>query len=40
MIGQWTEPYTGVVGAAHTGRQAIQLICKEEKEKFATSYES
>lgn len=34
MIGQWTAPYTGVVIAALTGRQAIQLMCKEEHKEF------
>jgi phytoene dehydrogenase-like protein len=37
MIGQWTAPYTGVVMAALTGRQAIQLMCKEEGRKFVSS---
>lgn len=36
MIGQWTAPYTGVVVAAQTGRQAIQIMCKEAKKKFVT----
>jgi phytoene dehydrogenase-like protein len=36
MIGQWTAPYTGVVIAAQTARQAIQLLCKEEHKKFVT----
>jgi len=39
MIGQWTAPYTGVVIAAMTGRQIIQLMCKEEKKKFVTRYQ-
>lgn len=38
MIGQWTAPYTGVVIAAQTGRQAIQLMCKEENKEFITRY--
>ena len=36
MIGQWTAPYTGVVIAALTGRQAIQLMCREENRDFIT----
>jgi phytoene dehydrogenase-like protein len=36
MIGQWTAPYTGVVIAAMTARQAIQLMRKEEKKEFIT----
>jgi phytoene dehydrogenase-like protein len=40
MVGQWTAPYTGVVNAALTGRQAIQLICKEMNKEFQTSPES
>lgn len=38
MIGQWTAPYTGVVIAALTGRQVIQLMCKKEHRKFRTSF--
>jgi phytoene dehydrogenase-like protein len=34
--GQWTGPYTGTVIAALSGRQAIQLICREEKKEFKT----
>ncbi len=34
MVGQWTAPYTGVVIAALTGRQAIELMCKEEHKRF------
>jgi phytoene dehydrogenase-like protein len=37
MIGQWTAPYTGVVFAAVTARQAIQLMCAEEDRRFVTS---
>jgi hypothetical protein len=36
MIGQWTAPYTGVVKAALTGRQAVQLLCKEDNLDFRT----
>lgn len=37
MAGQWTAPFTGTVLAALTGRQVIQLICKQEGKKFITS---
>jgi hypothetical protein len=39
MVGQWTAPYTGVVNAALTGRQAIQLICREMNREFLTGSE-
>jgi phytoene dehydrogenase-like protein len=39
MIGQWTAPYTGVVIAAATGRQVIQLMCRKEKRKFVTRHD-
>jgi phytoene dehydrogenase-like protein len=35
-IGQWTAPFTGTVIAALSGRQVIQLICKDEGKKFKT----
>lgn len=34
MAGQWTMPFTGTIMAAITGRQAVQLICKEMGRKF------
>jgi len=34
MVGQWTAPYTGVVLSSMSGRQAIQLTCKEEGRSF------
>lgn len=34
MIGQWTAPFTGTVIAALTGRQSIQLLCREKKKRF------
>jgi len=37
MVGQWTAPYTGVVLATQSGRQVIQLMCREERRKFETS---
>ena len=36
MAGQCTAPYTGVVIASLTGRQAIQLMCREENKKIIT----
>jgi len=40
MVGQWTAPYTGVVIAALTGRQAVQLLCREDNLDFRTSVAS
>lgn len=37
MVGQWTAPFTGVVMAALSGRQLIELLCKHDKRAFATS---
>jgi phytoene dehydrogenase-like protein len=37
MVGQWTAPFTGTVIAAMSGRQIIQLLCKEEGKKFKTT---
>lgn len=37
MVGQWTAPFTGTVIAALTGRQVIQLMCREEGKKFRGS---
>lgn len=34
MVGQWTAPYMGVVLSSMSGRQAIQLTCKEEGRPF------
>jgi len=34
MAGQWTAPFTGTVLAALTGRQVIQLICKQDRRRF------
>ena len=36
MVGQWTAPFTGVVMAALTGRQAIELLCRQDRKKFLT----
>ncbi len=37
MVGQWTAPFTGTVIAALSGRQLIQLLCKQNKTAFVTS---
>lgn len=36
--GQWTAPYTGTVLAALSGRQAVELMCKGEKQAFVTNF--
>jgi phytoene dehydrogenase-like protein len=36
-IGQWTGPFTGTVMAALSGRQIVQLLCKEYKMPFVAS---
>ena len=35
-VGQWTAPFMGTVMSALSGRQTIQLMCKEEDRKFMT----
>ena len=37
MVGQWTAPFTGTVFATTSGRQLIQLLCKQNKTPFVTS---
>jgi phytoene dehydrogenase-like protein len=37
MIGQWTLPYAGTIMSAITGRQIIQLLCRENKSGFVHS---
>ncbi len=37
MVGQWTAPFTGTVIAALSGRQLIQLLCKQNKTAFVAS---
>ena len=37
MVGQWTAPFTGAMIAALSGRQLIQLLCKQNKTLFVTS---
>lgn len=37
MVGQWTAPFTGTVIAALSGRQLIQLLCREEGRRWGGS---
>ncbi len=37
MVGQWTAPFTGTIFAAISGRQLIQLLCKQDKTSFVTT---
>ncbi len=37
MVGQWTAPFTGTIFAAISGRQLVQLLCKQNKTPFVTS---
>jgi phytoene dehydrogenase-like protein len=37
MAGQWVNPGGGQPTAAMSGRHTIQIICKKDKKKFATS---
>jgi phytoene dehydrogenase-like protein len=37
MAGQWVEPGGGLPAVAMSGRNVIQILCKKEKKKFATS---
>ena len=37
MIGQWVEPGGGLPPAATSGRDVVQLLCKNDKKKFRTS---
>jgi len=37
MVGQWTRPFSGTVMAALSGRQLIQLLCRDEGRPFVTS---
>jgi phytoene dehydrogenase-like protein len=36
MAGQWTAPFTGTVIAALTGRQVVELLCRQDRRRFAT----
>ncbi len=37
MVGQWTAPFTGTVIGALSGRQAIQLLCRQDQKGFVTT---
>ena len=37
MIGQWVEPGGGLPGVAITGRDLIQILCKQDKKPFVTA---
>ncbi len=36
MVGQWTAPFTGTIMAALSGRQLVQLLCRQQKREFVT----
>lgn len=37
MAGQWVEPGGGLPPSAQSGRNVIQIICKQDKKRFTTS---
>jgi phytoene dehydrogenase-like protein len=37
MVGQWTAPFTGTVMAALSGRQFVEVLCKQDGRRFVTS---
>ena len=37
MAGQWVEPGGGVPTAAMSGRNIIQTLCKQDKQRFVTT---
>ena len=37
MAGQWTAPFTGTVMAALTGRQVIELLCRQDRRRFTAT---
>jgi len=37
MVGQWVSPGGGLPSGVITARNAIKLICKEEKKKFVAT---
>ncbi|MBN2464301.1 NAD(P)/FAD-dependent oxidoreductase, partial [candidate division WOR-3 bacterium] len=37
MAGQWTAPFTGTVIAALTGRQVVELLCRQDGRRFITT---
>ncbi len=38
MAGQWTGPFMGTVISSVSGRQAIQMMCREEGKAFSTQF--
>jgi phytoene dehydrogenase-like protein len=34
LAGQWTVPFSGIPGAATSGRHAIHLLCKDDRKKL------
>ena len=36
MVGQWTGPFMGTVVSSLSGRQAVQMMCKDEGRPFST----
>ena len=36
MTGQWVEPGGGVLSVAVSGRNVIQIICRNDKKRFVT----
>jgi phytoene dehydrogenase-like protein len=36
MVGQWTAPFTGTVMAALSGRQLVELLCRQDGKAFNT----
>jgi phytoene dehydrogenase-like protein len=37
-IGQWTQPFTGTIMAALSGRQMIQLLCRKDAKTFVSKH--
>jgi len=40
MAGQWVLPGGGVPGCIYTGRNVIQILCREDLKRFQTGVES
>jgi len=36
MVGQWTRPFAGTVTSALSGRQLVEILCKEDGLTFRT----
>jgi hypothetical protein len=37
-IDQWTQPFTGTIMAALSGRQMIQLLCRKDAKTFVSKH--